>query len=131
MNEELPGEMPSSDPVWLEPGPKALSDSANLPLPLRILVISLGQASPVLLSLGTAAEGSGSALVLRLRAQLPNAATADTVRKQLELQTQMLAMELKREKQAPDPANLTGLLTAGSFESEGKTVRGAWPYGKS
>lgn len=120
-------QMPTADPVWLRLDPLLLSRPAELPLAARIFAISMSQASRVLLSLGAAAEGSGSAFVLRLNAEFPNASTADTARKQLELQTEMLGLELKREKQPPDPANLTGLLTKGTFETHGDTLSGNWP----
>ena len=114
-------------PVWLKLGPNVLADPGGLPLPLRIFAISLGQASSVIFSLGPAAEASGAAFVLKFKATLPNAAAADTVRSQLDLQAKMLALALKRSHQKPDPASLTGLLLSGSFEASGTTVRGIWP----
>lgn len=122
------GTDPISAPVWLRLAPEVLLHPEDLSPVLRIFAISLGQqATDVVLSLSPAAEASGSALVLNFRATLPNSSTADTIRTQLELQTQVLALGLKRQHLPPDPASLTGLLTAGTFESAGKTVRGTWP----
>ena len=119
---ELPDE-----PVWLELGPGVLSNPADLPLPLRIFAISLASASSVILSLGPAAEASNAAFILKFKAKMPNSAAAGTARTQLELQTKMLKTGLKRAHEEPDPAGLTGLLAAGSFETSGTTVSGLWP----
>ena len=119
---ELPDE-----PVWLELGPGVLSNPADLPVPVRIFAISLASASSVVLSLGPAAEASNAAFLLKFKAKMPNSAAAGTARTQLELQTKMLKMGLKRAHEKPDPAGLTGLLTAGSFETSGTTVSGLWP----
>ncbi len=119
-------ELPDA-PVWLKLGPGVLSNPAELPLPLRIFAISLASATSVVLSLGPAAEASNAAFVLKFKAKMPNSAAAGTARTQLELQTKMLKMGLKRAHEKPDPAGLTGLLTAGSFETSGTTVSGLWP----
>jgi hypothetical protein len=62
-----------------------------------------------------------------LDAVCPNKVTADTIRNQLELQTKLLKLELARERQQPNPADLTGLLTAGSFQVVNRHVIGTWP----
>lgn len=118
----LPGE-----PVWVKLSDQVLKNPGELPLALRMFAISLQPASPVVLSAGTAAEGSGSAFTLQLNAGCPSESTAETVRNQLEIQTKMLQLELKREGQKPGAGDLTGLLTAGSFQIVDKHVIGSWP----
>jgi hypothetical protein len=55
---------------------------------------------------------------------------AETTRGQLELDTKMLKLELAREHQQPNPADLTGLLAAGTFQVIDTEVIGAWPIKK-
>jgi hypothetical protein len=42
----------------------------------------------------------------------------------------MLQLELARENQQPNPADLTGLLTSGTFQSGNNHVFGTWPVRK-
>ncbi len=118
-----------SDPVWVIVSRSLLAKPLSLPLPARILAISLQSAERVLLALNSDAARDG-ALILRLDAECRNAATAETIRTQLEMQTRTLGMELAREHQKPSPADLTGLLVAGTFQVEGTRVIGTWPVDK-
>ncbi len=115
-----------TDPVWLKPAHSLLSDPASLPLPARILAISLQFADEVTLSLGPSSSTSAP-FELKLIARYPNPAMADTTRSQLEIDTKMLKLELAREHQQPNPADLTGLLVSGTFQVVKNEVFGAWP----
>ncbi len=117
---------PPTEPVWVRVSPSVLRNPTDLPAGLRIFAISLEPANSVVLSMARAAE-KNAAFDLRLTADCPSAATAETVRSQLEIQTNMLGLELKRERERPNPADLTGLLTAGSFQVVDKRVIGIWP----
>ena len=117
------------DPVWVSVSPTLLKDPTTLPKPLQIFAISLQAAQSVLLSAGHA-EHSNEAFTVQLEAVFPNAPSADTSRKQLQIQTRMLQLELARENQQPNPADLTGLLTAGTFQSGNSHVFGTWPVRK-
>jgi hypothetical protein len=119
-------EQPPANPVWVKLSPTLLKNPVSLPLPLRIFAITLQSAESVMLSLGPANNGA-SAFVVQLDAGFPNEPTADATRNQCELQTKMLKLELAREHQQPNPADLTGLLTAGSFQVVNKHVMAAWP----
>jgi len=119
-----------AQPVWVELSQELLKNPVDLPLPLRIFAISLESAYPVVLSLSPAVEGSEAAFNLRLDAECPSATTADTIRNQLQIQTNMLKLELAREHRQPNPADLTGLLTSGSFQTAGQQVTGTWPIRK-
>ena len=81
----------------------------------------------MVLSLGPAAPKSAASLTLELNAQCQNAAAADTIRNQLEIETKMLKLELARERAKASNADLTGLLTEGSFQVIEKRVLGTWP----
>jgi hypothetical protein len=76
------------------------------------------------------ASGSSEAFTIRLNAEFPNEPSADTTKKQLDIQTRMLKLELAREHQQPNSADLTGLFTAGTFHVADKRVVGDWPVRK-
>jgi hypothetical protein len=121
---------PVSDrPVWVRVSQNVLKDPASLPIAVRIFAISLQFANPVVLSLRSADEHDEE-FELELNAQCANAAMAETVRSQLELDTKMLKLELAREHAQPNAADLTGLLTAGSFQVVDKRVVATWPVRK-
>jgi hypothetical protein len=104
-----------------------LKNPVEMPLPLRIFAITLQSAESVVISLGAAEQSGQAAFEIRLDALCPNRVTADTIRNQLELQTKLLRLELTRERQKPSPADLTGLLTSGSFQVVDQRVVGRWP----
>lgn len=116
-----------TEPVWVRVSDRLLQNPGELPLPLRIFAISVQSASPVVLSAGASNEQSGTAFRIALDAGCQNEAAAETIRNQLEIQTKMLQLELQREGQKPRPADLTGLLTAGTFQIVNEHVLGSWP----
>ncbi len=116
-----------SEPVWVHVSKKLLQNPAGMPLPLRIFAITLQSADSVLISLGRADANNSAAFEIRLDAACPNGVTAGTIRNQLELQTKLLKLELAREREQPNPADLTGLLTSGSFQVVNRDVIGTWP----
>ena len=122
-------ELPSGDPVWVRVSPALIKDPTGLPKPLQIFAISLQAAESVLLSAGRA-EHSDEAFTVQLEAAFPNAPSADTTCKQLQIQTKMLRLELAHENRQPNPADLTGLLTAGSFQVGNSRLFGSWPVRK-
>ncbi len=116
-----------SAPVWMKVSQAVLKNPVDIPLPLRIFAITLQSAESVIISLSSADGGQRTAFEIRLDATCPNKATADTIRNQLELQTKLLKLELAREREQPNPADLTGLLIAGSFQVVNRHVIGTWP----
>ncbi len=120
---------PTGDPVWVSVSPTLIKDPTSLPKPLQIFALSLQPAASVLLSAGQA-EHTNEAFTVQLEAAFPNAPSADTTCKQLQIQTRMLKLELAREKREANPADLTGLLTAGTFQVGNTRVFGTWPVRK-
>ena len=116
-------------PIWVRISTQLLRNPVDLPAALRIFAISLQSANPVILSV-QAAHQKDAAFDLHLDALAPNEATAEVTRNQLEIQTKMLKLELARERQQPSPADLTGLLTSGTFQIVDKHVIGTWPVRK-
>ena len=125
-NRKLHAPLPEQ-PVWVSLSEGLLKNPIELPLPLRIFAIALQSSHPVVLSLDAAAEGTGSAFKLQLDAACQDQAAAETVRSQLEIATKMLKLELAKERQQPNPADLTGLLTAGNFQTVNHHLIGVWP----
>jgi len=120
---------PQGDPVWVSVSPTLMKDPTGLPKPLQIFALSLQPAASVVLSAGQA-EHSNEAFTVQLEAAFPNAPSADTTCKQLQIQTRMLKLELAREDHQPNPADLTGMLTAGTFQVGNTRVFGTWPVRK-
>ena len=122
--------IPSTQPVWFRMSHSMLQNPLSLPLAVRIFAITLQSADPVILSMGRAPENGRAAFNVQLDALCPNAATAESIRNQLEIQTKMLSLELAREHAQANPADLTGLLTGGTFQVVEKRVVGTWPVRK-
>jgi hypothetical protein len=126
-----PGEQSLVQPLppqalWIKLAPHLLKNPALLPAAMRIFLISLQPARSVMLALGPAPTGSTDAFEIELNALCPSPVTADIIRKQLEIQTKILKLELAHEHVPPNPADLTGLLTSGTFDANGNEVRGDW-----
>jgi hypothetical protein len=115
-----------TNPVWVSVSKALLTKPESLPLAMRILAISLQSADSVVLSLGPAVNKQ-AAFAIDLEASFPIEPSAETARAQLELQTKMLTLGLKRAHREPNPADLTGLLAAGTFRRVRKQVMGIWP----
>lgn len=119
-----------AEPVWVKLAPNLLKDPAVLPVALRIFAISVQPANSVVIALGPPPKSSPDAFEIRLYAQCPLPTTADTVKSQLQIETKMLKLELSHEHEQPNPADLTGLLISGTFETNGKELMGEWPVRK-
>ena len=56
-----------------------------------------------------------------------NVSDAVQVASELTKATNLVRRVIESEKQTPNPADLSGLLTAGTFHNEGTKVIGEWP----
>jgi hypothetical protein len=119
-----------AEPVWMKAAPGLLHNPAEMPVALRIFAISVQPANLVVVALGAPPPGSPDAFEIKLYAQCPLPTTADTIKSQLQIETKMLKLELAHEHEQPNPADLTGLLTSGTFETNGKEITGEWPVRK-
>jgi hypothetical protein len=117
---------PSSAPVWLRPAHALLANPSELPLTLRIFAISFQSADSVIFALQPVVS-NGVAFEIAIDAVFQNNSMADTARKQLVLNTNMLKLELSREQKQADPADLAWLLTSGTFEVRNQHLVGTWP----
>ncbi len=110
-------------PVWMETTGAHLSTSPWLPAGARAFVSPLTEAGRIILSAGPAETG----FAIHLEAQCGTPATAARLATKLEAVTQLLGNLIRREGKTPSEQDLSGVLTAGTFQWEGTIVRGRWP----
>lgn len=110
-------------PVWLSIPPSILRSGDSLPEGTRMFARSLERADSVTLALAP----EGSRLAARLNVLCRSDQDASEVASQLNRITALLKELIQREHQTPNPADLSGVLTSGSFRAEGRKVLGYWP----
>jgi hypothetical protein len=115
-------EMPHDAPVWLSV-PSSVLRSTDLPAGTRPFARSMERAESVVLSFVPEDGGAAAKLSVRCR----SSQEANELVSQLARTTDLLRSMIGREHQVANPADLSGVLTAGSFRSEGQKVFGYWP----
>lgn len=113
-------------PVWARIPPQVLAKAENLPPGTRLFAKALSAAEGVLFS----AAPAGDHMQLHLEVTCRSAPEAATLLAQLRRLTETLREMIAREKQQPNPRDLSGVLTAGVFEQAGRRVQGRWPLGR-
>jgi len=114
---------PPDAPIWLSLPNSMLRSGENLPGGTRAFARSVGQAETVTLAF----IPEDHRLAARLNVLCRNEVDAADVALQLQRVTSLLREMIARENQKPNPADLSGVLTAGSFRPEGRRVLGYWP----
>lgn len=112
-------------PLWLSSTGKALRDAQNLPAGVRSFSRALEPADRVVLAVN-AGKLNGE-FELQLTADFPKPELAAQVADQLRQVTATLRNLLVQEKKKPNPADLSGVLAAGTFQSQANRVSGVWP----
>jgi hypothetical protein len=115
-------ELPDA-PVWVKIPGAALRSGQNLPDGTRMFARSIAQADFATLML--AAEGQ--AITAKLDVHCGDAQAAAEIAAELSRATAVLRDLIGREHQQPNAADLSGLLAAGNFWSQGARVYGRWP----
>jgi hypothetical protein len=110
-------------PVSLSFSPSALKSIGALPSGTQIFAKSLEDAEEVMLALGP----QGQDFQLTLSARCRNDRDAELLAAELERHTQLLRSMIARENRTPNPRDLSGVLTAGTFSRDGSRVTGRWP----
>jgi hypothetical protein len=110
-------------PLWLLLPESALAETENLPAGTRQFAKLLAGAERTLFTLGP----SGNRFELVMDVTCKTAEQAAVLRTDFQNLTVMLKNLIAREKQQPNPADLSGVLTAGSFSREDRHVIGRWP----
>ena len=117
-NRELPGA-----PVWLSIPPSTLKSGENLPAGTGMFARGMEQAESVTLAFAP----EGARIAARLDVRCRNEQDAADAAARLAKATALLREMIEREHQTPNPADLSGVLTAGAFRAEGRRVLGYWP----
>jgi len=121
-----PGKKPISvpqQPVWIIASASALQSKDLLPEGTHAFASALQGAERVTFSLGP--TGDHLALAMDAACRSPDDASALLIR--LEQTTETLRKWIAREHQTANPADLSGVLTGGSFRRDDRTVFGSWP----
>ena len=111
------------EPVWVSLPGSAIQSLSRIPEGSRVIARALEPAENVLLTLGPAEQR----FVLSLDVTCRTAEDAAVLKAQLEGVTAMLQKMIARENQKPNPLDLSGVLTAGTFERRDRHVLGRWP----
>ena len=114
-------ELPDA-PVWMSV-PSAVLRSGDLPAGTRPFARSMQRAQSVVLSLGV----QGNGVAANLDVQCKDSAEAAELVSELRQTTELLRRMIEREHRKANPADLSGVLTAGSFRFDGSKVLGFWP----
>jgi hypothetical protein len=112
-----------AEPVWISLPGTAIQALSRIPEGTRVIARALEPAENVLLTLGPAEQR----FLLSLDVTCKTAEEAAILKAQLEGVTAMLQKMIARENQKPNPTDLSGVLTAGTFERRDRHVLGRWP----
>ena len=110
-------------PIWLSLPGSVLRSGENLPSGTRPFARTMERAQSVTLAF----IPEGQRLAAKLNVRCANEQDAAQIASQLAGTTTLLRSLIEREHQKPNPADLSGVLTAGAFRSEGRRVFGYWP----
>jgi hypothetical protein len=126
---ETPGPTPElpSAPVWARLPGSVLKYGEGLPSGAQMFARSVGAAEVVTLTFAPEGERLAAKLDVVCRDERDAAAMAAELTKA----TGLLREFIEREHQKPNPADFSGVLTSGTFSSEGRRVVGRWPLERS
>jgi hypothetical protein len=110
-------------PVWMLVPALALRDSDSLPAGTKGYASALRNAEQILFSLGPQDDH----LQISLNVQCRDANDASTLQKNCENTTDTLRKWIAREHEHPNPADLSGVLLAGTFRREDRRMFAEWP----
>jgi hypothetical protein len=110
-------------PVWFSLPSSVLKSSQTLPAGTRMFAKSMEEAEKITISV----VPDAGRFVAKLDATCRSTRDAAFVAAQLSQATSILRQMIEREKRKPNPSDLSGVLTAGVFRSEGRRVTGTWP----
>jgi hypothetical protein len=115
------------EPVWALIPAGALQSMDALPAAAKAYVPALQGAEQIVFSIGA---NPAQQLQLGVNVTCKDAPAATALVAQFEGTTKALRELLGRQRQKPDPADLSGVLVAGSFRRDERKVYGAWPISR-
>jgi hypothetical protein len=110
-------------PLWVSVPASVLQSGDSLPAETRTFAHSLAQADSVVLSFGPEPNRYAARMQVRCRTR----GDAVDLAAQLTKLTTLLRQTFTSGHQTPNPADLTGVLAAGSFIDDDSRVLGYWP----
>jgi hypothetical protein len=110
-------------PLWSLAPAESLKTARELPPGTRLFAKAMAGAE----RLAFWAAPRGDRLELHAEVTCRSAEQAGVLAAQLRGLTQTLREMIAREQQQPNPRDLSGVLTAGVFEQQGRRVRARWP----
>jgi hypothetical protein len=125
--EKLPFDVPTK-PVWLHAPASLLRDQQQqAPAGTRLFMRALEQAEQLMMTIGP----SGDAFEVAMDVTCKSEQDAAVLKAQLESLTDLLKKLIFREKQQPNAADLSGVLTSGVFQRDSLHVLGRWSIQKA
>jgi hypothetical protein len=118
-------EMPDA-PLWISIPPSLLKTGNDMPPGTRMFAHTMENADDVNIAMAP----SGNRFEARLNMQCRSEQQAAALAAQLVAITAMLREMIAREHQTPNPGDLSGVLTSGTFNHLGTRVLGSWPLEK-
>ena len=118
-------ELPNA-PVWVSIPPALLKTGNDMPPGTRMFAHTMEDADDVSIAMAP----SGNRFEARLIVQCRSERQAAELAAQLGAITAMLREMIAREHQTPNPRDLSGVLTSGTFNHLGTRVLGSWPLEK-
>jgi hypothetical protein len=118
-------EMPDA-PVWISIPPALLKTGSDMPPGTRMFAHTMEDADDVSIAMAP----SGNRFEARLNVQCRSEQQAAALAAQLGGITATLREMIAREHQTPNPHDLSGVLTSGTFNHLGTQVLGSWPLEK-
>jgi len=116
--------------LWVSAPPYMFSDLSKAPAGTRSFLSPLAQATSTIFTLGPAPKGK-EGFELRMEVKAKDAAAAKKMADQYAEVTSLLVKMLERENIHSNPADMSGMLVAGHFESKEADVTGTWPISKA
>ena len=110
-------------PAWISIPPTLLKSGGELPEGTRMFAHSMENTEDVNIALAP----QGNRFEARLNVRCRSAEQAALLAEQLARITSLLREMIARDKQTPNPRDLSGVLTAGAFQHTGVRVSGSWP----
>jgi hypothetical protein len=114
------------EPVWISVPSFALSE-ANLAPGTHAFLEPLSQAQDVTFAVGAIEKG----FQIRLEAVCATPEIAELLTRRLSATTDLLKKMLEREHMTPGAADVTSVLTAGTFSQQNDHVNGTWPLDRA
>ena len=126
---ETPGPAPEvpNGPIWVRIPGSVLKYGESLPSGTRMFARTVGDAEFVTVTFVPEGERLAAKLDVLCRDEKDAAAMAA----ELTRVTGLLREYIEREKQKPNPADFSGVLTSGTFTNQGRRVAGHWPIERS